>query len=716
MENSNQHGEGPSKRGTMAIDVRGLNKTYGRGSSALHVLQDLKMQVPQGVIYGLLGPSGCGKTTLLRCCLGRLNFNSGIVLTLGKPPNTRGHGVPGAMVGYMPQETALYDQFTISETLNYFGTIFHLRGEELENRKTFLIELLRLPHKKSLIKNLSGGQKRRVSFAAALLQEPELLILDEPTVGVDPLLREKIWEYLLSFAKGGKTTIILTTHYIEEARQADMVGLMRNGKLLSESSPQALMDLHQTPTLEEVFLKLCMADVQEDDNLIDPPEGHAGVQSAFTAEDDTSKLLNDDKLEKGHLSNHSNYDSDDEIFVKYEKPPFRCLDFFPSFLNLWALIVKDLIKMVRTPGALAFQFLIPAIEICLFCLCVGVDPKNLRIAVVNEDVTLFRNESLSNRYLSYLNNVTIIQVPADNYSVALENAQNGDYWGVMHFKESYSKDLSRRFLPFVLNATLEGSKIDVRLDESNVQIAVSLQQEMLNSYEDFLTDFFKELQLNPELGQIPVDFGKPIFGDQNDNFTDFMAPGVILTIVFFLAVGLSALTFVTERKEGLLDRSWVAGVKPSEVLLAHVWTQCIIMLVQMTSVIIFIFAVFKVPLEGNIVLIIVLTALQGLCGMAFGLCISAVCDNEVSAVQVALGSFYPIMLLSGIIWPIQGIPLPLYYISLALPQTYASETLRSVALRGWGITHPQVYLGFIITLAWNTVLLVLSEILLRLRK
>ncbi|PIK48583.1 putative ABC transporter G family member 23-like isoform X2, partial [Apostichopus japonicus] len=664
--------------------------------------------------YGLLGPSGCGKTTLLRCCLGRLNFNSGVVLTLGRPPNTAGHGVPGAMVGYMPQETALYDQFTISETLNYFGTIFRLRGQALEDRKTFLIDLLRLPHKGSLIKNLSGGQKRRVSFAARLLQEPELLILDEPTVGVDPLLREKIWEYLLGFAKGGNTTIILTTHYIEEARQADIVGLMRNGKLLSESSPQALMDLHQTPTLEEVFLKLCMADTEDDENHMGDAGNHDGLQTAFTCESDTTGLLNDDKLGTGNPP--PPYNGNDvmssQVHVEYEKPPFRWLDFFPSLLNLWALIVKDLIKMVRTPGGLAFQFLIPVLEVCLFCLCVGVPPKNLPMAVVNNDQPPFLFPHLSERYLTYLSNETITKKYVASYTEAYDNAKNGDYWGIIHFEKNYSRALVNRFLTDATdNSTLDSSLIYINLDMSNQQIALSLQQELLTSYEDFLHDLLVQYDTNPELGKIPVYEGPAVNSERFEILYLFLH-----RIVFFLAVGLSALTFVTERKEGLLDRSWVAGVTPSEVLIAHVCTQCLIMLVQMTSVIIFIFVVFKVPLLGNVFLIVLLTALQGLCGMAFGLCISAVCDNEVSAVQVALGSFYPIMLLSGIIWPIQGIPGPLYYISVALPQTYASETIRSVSLRGWGITHPQVYLGFVVTIAWNIVLLVLSEILLRLRK
>ncbi|XP_038065475.1 ABC transporter G family member 23-like [Patiria miniata] len=205
-----------------AVRCINIKKHYGRGTSRLEVLQNLNMLVPRGTIYGLLGPSGCGKTTLLRCILGRLSMDQGTIWTLGKAPGTRGHGIPGSMVGYMPQETALYEDFTISETLNYFGTIHRMPKDVLKARKAFLISLLDLPSMKSMVGNLSGGQKRRVSFAAALVQSPPLLILDEPTVGVDPLLRMRIWEHLLEFVKDWNTTIILTTHYIEEARQANI--------------------------------------------------------------------------------------------------------------------------------------------------------------------------------------------------------------------------------------------------------------------------------------------------------------------------------------------------------------------------------------------------------------------------------------------------------------------------------------------------------------
>ena len=236
---------------------------------------------------------------------------------------------------------------------------------------------------------------------------------------------------------------------------------------------------------------------------------------------------------------------------------------------------------------------------------------------------------------------------------------------------------------------------------------------------------------------MPISFDEPVYGSNQPTFTEFMAPGVILSITYFMAVGLTALSFIIERKEGLLERSFVAGVTATEVMLAHVVAQFAVMIVQVKAtfgiptpdmvlhalllffqvalVLVFMIYVFEVPAHGPMIWVICLTMLQGLCGMAFGLVVSALCDNEQDAIQLALGSFYPNLLLSGIIWPLEGMLPQLRYISYVLPQTYACEAMRGMLSRGWGITWPQVYEGYLVTLAWTVIQLVLSACILRVR-
>lgn len=160
-------------------------------------------------------------------------------------------------IGYMPQETALVGELTVKETVNFFGNIFELNRMKIEERFEMIRNLLELPPDDLRVENCSGGEKRRVSFAAAIIHEPNLLILDEPTVGLDPLLREKIWDFLWNATRTTKLSVILTTHYIDEAQKSDTVGLIRNGVMLTEDSPANIMERVGTHRLEDAFVAFC---------------------------------------------------------------------------------------------------------------------------------------------------------------------------------------------------------------------------------------------------------------------------------------------------------------------------------------------------------------------------------------------------------------------------------------------------------------------------
>ncbi|XP_072565621.1 ABC transporter G family member 23 isoform X1 [Paramormyrops kingsleyae] len=682
--------------GTAAIQCRDVCRSYGK----LRVLNDLNLTVLQGQIYGLLGPSGCGKTTLLKCIVGTLKISRGHITVLGKPPASPGHGVPGRMVGYMPQDLALYNEFTISDTLWFFGRIHGLSGKETQTRMQFLIDFLDLPQKSILIRKLSGGQKRRVSLGAALLQNPELLILDEPTVGVDPVLRAKIWQHLVEIVKDGQVSVIITTHYIEEAGQAHVVGLMRNGRLLAEAPPDALMTQHSVTTLEAVFLQLCESSDQT---------GHKPCTSSpqdLRTEDSQSSEGSRDESRPILSEAATSSTQDSELTPDWK---VRAWHITPKWRNITALMIKTMVRMKRLPGFLCFQFLLPVIQISLMCLCIGGDPRGIPVAVVNNETS---GDFYSRTLLSFLDNSSIQQVEL-SHAEAFAGAYDGQYWAIIGFGKNFSSYLMKRILqPRVTRDIVEGGSVHVWLDLTNRQIAIMLQKKVQEAFEAFVQ---KKLGTMSYLVSLPVKFEEPIYGTKNTDFTTFVTPGAILSITFYLAVGLTALSFVLERKEGLLDRCCVAGVSCLETMLAHLFSQLFIISVQISLMLLFIFLVFKVPNEGPLVLVIALIVLQGVTGITFGLVISAAIDDEQSANQAALGVFYPNLIISGIIWPVECIPYPLRYLSLVLPQTYASEALRCIMYRGWDLSRMMVWRGFVVTLGWNTFFLVLAMVILKLR-
>lgn len=535
------------KRFKNAVEVRDVSFTYGYGINSLLTLKKINLTVPQGKIYALLGSSGCGKTTLLRCVLGRLKPQHGLIRVFNREPGSKFSPVPGCGVGYMPQELALFPDFTIKETLRYFGQLYKMSPKEIKSRTKFLITLLHLPEKSRLVANLSGGQQRRVSLAAALVHHPPLLILDEPTVGVDPVLRKAIWEHLDALCKEDGLTVVITTHYIEEARTAETVGLMRFGRMLVESNPDKLLEYHGLPTLEAVFLKLCQLDSgpesqrvnqldtnanekTEDKNnytisIIDSEKKNIknleiiindtdnGTVKPYIQIDDHDEIqnqtdkINDNKLKSGMTQDKPNAlsvatipttfkdvsamvtpksmtpksgslseNSIEAVYATVKIPETRRKNF--DWDRVHALFIKNIIRLMRNVPILLFYFFLPSIQIALFCICIGQDPKNIPIAIYNAEDP----PGLSAEYLSFLDKNIVVQVPYDSLQDARQAVVDGKAWAAVHFESNYSYSLNQRRL-------LAGRADNDTIDSSNIKLYMDMSNQVIGFV--LLRTFFK---------------------------------------------------------------------------------------------------------------------------------------------------------------------------------------------------------------------------------
>ena len=231
------------------LRVRDLSKRYG----TVEVVRGLSFTIRRGECFALLGPNGAGKTTTLRCCLGLIDPDGGSIDLLGQP-------VPEAArearirVGVVPQMDNLDPDFTVRENLVIYGRYFRLRHGVLDERIPRLLDFAGLAGKAhTSIRTLSGGMKRRLTLARALINDPELLILDEPTTGLDPQARHLIWDGLRQLLKQGKT-ILLTTHFMDEAeRLATRLAVIDHGTMIACDTPRALLDAHVEPEVVEVY-------------------------------------------------------------------------------------------------------------------------------------------------------------------------------------------------------------------------------------------------------------------------------------------------------------------------------------------------------------------------------------------------------------------------------------------------------------------------------
>lgn len=231
----------------IAIEVKHLNKSFDKKQ----ILYDINLDVHKAKILGLLGPSGSGKTTLVKLMAGIDTPDSGEVFVLGqKVPNLKMLN----KIGYMAQADALYGDLTAEENLKFFASMYGLSKADQKKRIEEVMNLVNLyDNLKIQVKKYSGGMKRRLSLAIALLHEPPILVLDEPTVGIDPVLRISIWNELYALCKSG-STIIVTTHVMDEAEKCHELGMLREGRLIALGTPEEILRESHSKTIEEAFL------------------------------------------------------------------------------------------------------------------------------------------------------------------------------------------------------------------------------------------------------------------------------------------------------------------------------------------------------------------------------------------------------------------------------------------------------------------------------
>ncbi len=289
----------------IAVSTKNLNKSFGE----VKALKNINLTIKKGLVYGLLGPNGAGKTTLIRLLTGATKATGGELSVLGLDPTQQKHKLRGK-IGYMPQTPALYEDLSAIDNIRFFGRA--KRVDNLNQRMSEVLEFVGLEDRANdEVYKFSGGMKQRVSLACALVHQPEFLLLDEPTSGIDPKLRERFWEHFRELASLG-TTILVSTHQMDEAMHCHRLAILHRGTLLAENTPQKFL------WEKKAKIKLWKGDVLEEHSLSHYPDKLPSILQKHGLRDGVSRIeIVEDNLETVILNMinqkeglHSNKDKD----------------------------------------------------------------------------------------------------------------------------------------------------------------------------------------------------------------------------------------------------------------------------------------------------------------------------------------------------------------------------------------------------------------------
>ena len=463
---------------------------------------------------------------------------------------------------------------------------------------------------------MSGGQKRLVSMAVTIIHRPKLLILDEPTVGVDSILRCRIWSYLESIAKNygtacewcefakrintcfKGTTIIITTHYIEEAKNANMVGFISKGLLLKQADPQQLLKQHNCSTLEEAFFILCQ------DHYRTFKEGKV-VNSIAAIEDESDIDIPINTTSKNGTK-------------------------FIALNRINALAKKNLVRLKRSTMTLGMYFILPLVTISIFRQTVGTVPRNVPIAIYFGNDT--GNKLLADRLTEAFDDDLVKFKYYDDKQAAIDSVRAGKNMYALTFPQNFSQSVYQRLPdPFgVSDEVLKNSIIRIYADHSDTISSIFVRYHFfLRSILNFIHKLAVEMNLNPMIFTPPIDRTNPIFPGSFYKSETYPAAGILLAMIFLMSIAISSMVIIFEVTNKSLDRVYVSGVNRVEVLIVHMMEMSVLIAIQVGTCLALFYYLFDIALDSRVTHVFGLVFLHGIEGAGIGLLAALLFKSEI---------------------------------------------------------------------------------------
>lgn len=616
----------------IAISAQGLSKSFGDFTA----VNEVSFEIARGEIFGFLGSNGCGKTTTMKMLTGLLPTSSGEARLFGEVVDAKDLATR-QRVGFMSQSFSLYEELTVRQNLVLHARLFDLEKTHQQQRVEKLLNDFDLErYQQHIAKALPLGIRQRLSLAVAIIHDPEILILDEPTSGVDPVARDEFWQILIRLSREQGVTIFVSTHFMNEAQRCDRISLMHAGKVLATDSPDALCQNKGFDNLEDAFIAY-LTEQQVDDH-------------------DDSELLSDKALSTEH------HNPQQRVF---------------SLTRLLAYSLRETLEIMRDPVRLVFAFLGTVILLFVLGYGISLDVEDIPFAVMDRD-----QSPESRDYIQSLAGSRYFQEKKPLYSdnEMDERMRSGELGVAIEIPPDYGKDMRHGKQPSV-SVFVDGS--------------MPYRAETIKGYmQGFHLNYLSELSIRESGVRLSPSYqlvSRYRYNPQVESLIS-MVPGVMPILLLMITSMLTALSIVREKELGSMTNFYATPVNRLEFLLGKQLPYIIIGMMNFLMLMWLVYMVFDVPLTGSFWALLVGTFLYIVVATCMGQFISAFTKTQIAAIFLAMiSSIVPCVNYAGLINPINSLEGTGYVIAHVYPASYYLLICRGAFTKGLGFEELTVF-------------------------
>ena len=615
----------------IAIEAKDLTMRFGD----FVAVDSVSFRIRRGEIFGFLGSNGCGKSTTMKMLTGLLPASEGTAWLFGQQVDSRNLDTR-RRVGYMSQAFSLYGELTVRQNLVLHARLFHVAPADIPARVQEMVERFDLQRVvDALPESLPLGVRQRLSLAVAMVHKPEMLILDEPTSGVDPVARDAFWRLLIELSRRDKVTIFISTHFMNEAARCDRMSMMHAGKVLDSDAPAALVSKRHAKTLEEAFIGY----------LVEAGGGAAPAETAPAAPAAAAAV-------PAQAAAHA-------------APPRQRF----SLQRLLTCAWRETLELQRDPVRATLALAGSLILMIVMGYGIGMDVRDLRYAVLDLDQsTLSANYQLDIAGSSYF----LEQPPIRSYAELDQRMASGELAMAIEIPPGFARDVARG-TPVTLGAWFDGAM---------PQRAETVQGYLQGVHQHWLTDQARQRGM-ASAGNVSIE--NRYRYNPNVESLPAMVPAVIPILLLMLPAMLTALAVVREKETGSITNLYVTPVTRSEFLLGKQLPYVGLAMLNFFLMSLLAVTVFGVPVKGSFLALTAAALIFSFAATGMGLLASSVTRSQIAAMFIAMiGTIIPATQYSGLIDPVSSMEGFGKFVGDIYPATYMVTISRGVFNKALG--------------------------------